>query len=54
MATVLKTRSMQFPEDLNDALTAAAAERGVSVNWLVGQLCREGLERLEPVIRVTA
>jgi len=47
------TRSIRFPGDLWDDLTKEATDRLVSVNWLVTQLCREGLERLTPEIKVT-
>ena len=36
MATVLKTRSIQFPEDLNDALTAGG-RRTAGVGQLAGR-----------------
>ena len=52
-ACALKTRSIQFPEDLNEAMVKAAEERQVSFNWLCNQLCREGLARLAKTIKVT-
>lgn len=47
------TRSIQFYGDLYERLTAAAEERRVSTQWLINQLCDEGLERLQPELRVT-
>jgi predicted HicB family RNase H-like nuclease len=48
------TRSITFWDEVNDRLIAEAEARRVSVNWLVNQILKEGLERLEPVIKVTA
>jgi hypothetical protein len=47
------TRSITFWDDVNDGLVREAEERRVSVNWLVNQLLKEGLERLQPEIKVT-
>jgi len=46
-------RSIQFRDDVNDRLSAAAERMHVSVNWLVNQLCDEGLERIIPELKVT-
>lgn len=43
---------LRFPDDLHAAITAAAKERGVSFNYIVVHLCREGMERLIPVEEV--
>lgn len=40
---------LRLPIELHDQLAAAAAERGVTLNWLVVRLCREGMERLKPL-----
>lgn len=47
------TRSITFRDEVIDGLTASAEKMNVSVNWLVNQLCQEGLERLEDEIKVT-
>lgn len=47
------TRSITFWDGVLDDLTAEAAKRNVSVNWLVNQLCEEGLKRLLPELRLT-
>lgn len=39
---------LRFPEDLHAAMTAEARARGLTLNWLVVHLCREGMERLIP------
>ena len=49
----MKTRTIQFDEGVYSELTTAASERGVSINWMVNKLCEEGLNRLEPDLRVT-
>jgi hypothetical protein len=46
------TRSIQFRDDVNDDLVSAAEARRISVNWLVNQLCREGLDHLRPNLTV--
>jgi predicted HicB family RNase H-like nuclease len=48
------TRSITFWDEVNDQLVEEAAKRLVSVNWLVNQLLKEGLERLQPEIKVTS
>lgn len=47
------SRSIQFRDEVNDRLVASAEKMHVSVNWLVNQLCDEGLERLIPDLKVT-
>ena len=49
----MKVRTIQFDEGVYSELTGAAKERGVSINWMVNKLCEEGLNRLEPDLRVT-
>ena len=40
---------IRFPPELHAAMTAAAAERGFTLNAFVVRLCAEGMERLIPV-----
>ena len=47
------TRSITFRDDVIDPLIVEAEVRNVSVNWLVNQLCEEGLKRLLPELRLT-
>lgn len=49
MARTQVGQCFRFPPDLHQRLTAAADERGVSMNWLVGKLLDEALDRLLPV-----
>lgn len=48
------TRSITFWEENVDRLLSEAGKRNVSVNWMVNQLVKEGLERLKPAIEVTS
>jgi predicted DNA-binding ribbon-helix-helix protein len=48
------TRSIRFEDSLYEALDNAADDRRVSFNWLVNQLCREGIERLTEEFKVTS
>jgi predicted transcriptional regulator len=43
------TVSLRLAPDLLRRLDAAAEERDVGRNWLIGRLLEEGLERLVPV-----
>jgi predicted HicB family RNase H-like nuclease len=43
------TTAIRFPDDLHDRLKAAAAERDLSINFLVVKAVEESLERLVPV-----
>jgi predicted transcriptional regulator len=47
------TKSIQFRDEINDRLVESANKMHVSVNWLVNQLCDEGLDRLIPELKVT-
>ena len=49
----MTTRSIQFWDDLYERLTEAADNHHVSTQWLINQLCDEGLERLTDEIKVT-
>ena len=48
------TRSIVFWDDVNDQLVALSEERRLSINWLVNQILKEGLERLASEFKVTA
>lgn len=48
------TRSITFRDEVIDPLIVEAELRNVSVNWLVNQLCEEGLKRLKPAIELTS
>ncbi len=39
---------IRFPKDLLEQLKVAAADRDVSLNWLVVRLCKESMEKLIP------
>lgn len=41
--------AIRFPLDLHERLTKAAADRGVSMNWLVNKAVADFLDRLIPV-----
>jgi predicted HicB family RNase H-like nuclease len=47
------TRSLRFDDEVYDQLVKEAESRRVSFNWLVHQLCTEGLDRLQPQLRIT-
>ena len=47
------SRSIQFRDEVNDQLVKEAEARNVSVNWLVNQLCAEGIDHLKPGLRIT-
>lgn len=49
-----KSTQVRLPVELANALTAAAAERDVSVNLLVEKFVTDGLARLRPVDEVLA
>lgn len=40
--------AVRFPPELHTALTQAAADRDVSLNWLVNKAVEEFLDRLIP------
>ena len=41
--------AIRFEKELHEQLKAAAAERDVSINWLVNRACRAFLAQLVPV-----
>lgn len=41
--------AIRFDPEVHAALLVAAADREVSLNWLVNRIVREGLTRLRPV-----
>jgi predicted HicB family RNase H-like nuclease len=41
--------SLRVPKATQERIHAAAAERGVSANWLILHLVEHGLDRLVPV-----
>lgn len=43
------TTAIRFPRELHDALAAAAAERDLSINYLVVQAVKDYLPRLIPI-----
>ena len=43
----MKTRSMQFDDDVYEALANAAEMRDVSINWLVNKILEESMIRLK-------
>jgi len=43
------TTGMRFPPELHARLVQAAAERDVSIGWLVNRACEHFLDRLLPV-----
>lgn len=45
--------SLRLPDGLHENLVNAADDRRVSVTWLINKMLEEGLERLNPEIKVT-
>ena len=43
----MKTRSIQYDDEIYDQLQVAAENRGVSVNWLVNKILEESMIRLK-------
>jgi len=41
-----RVTAIRFQLDLHEALQETAEELGVSMNWLVNRLCREGLDHM--------
>lgn len=48
MAKPRVTTAIRFDPETHAALTAAADEREVSMNWLVNRIVKEGIDRLRP------
>lgn len=44
---------MRLPTGLHTALRLAADDRDVSLIWLIRKLLAEGIERLDPELRLT-
>jgi predicted HicB family RNase H-like nuclease len=49
MSVKRSATAVRFPPEVHQALTAAAEERDVSVNWLVNRAVVDFLSRLVPV-----
>lgn len=47
-----KQLNLRIPTDLHDRTVAAAAERDLSVNWLITRAIEEFLDRLLPASEV--
>lgn len=47
MSPLRTATAIRLAPAVHEALRETADEMGVSMNWLVNQLCREGLERME-------
>lgn len=46
--------AVRFEPEVHEALVETADELGVAVNWIVNQLCKEGLARIDLTsVRVT-